>query len=67
MNNAGVISEGKVLSPEGVADALDELYINKEHRYRVAEACYRRATQPEYQWENIGKRWHEVFQEVLNN
>jgi D-inositol-3-phosphate glycosyltransferase len=61
-----VLSEGKVVSPEAVADALERLYSDRARRSSVAQACYERATQPAYDWEGIAKRWHELFQDVMN-
>jgi D-inositol-3-phosphate glycosyltransferase len=61
----GVLSEGKVVSPETVAEALDRLYADTARRNQVAQACYERTTQPAYDWKVIAKRWHEVFQEVV--
>lgn len=62
-----VLSEGKAVSPEGVGAALERLYVDREHHQRVAWACYERATRPEHDWRNIGQRWHELFQEVLES
>ena len=61
-----VLSEGKVVSVESVAAALEKLYASEKRRWEVAQACYRRATQLEYQWQQIGKRWHALFQEALS-
>jgi glycosyltransferase involved in cell wall biosynthesis len=60
-----VLSEGNLVSVEGVAAALEAQYSDPGRRRRVAEACYRRATRPEHRWEDIGGRWHRLFQEVL--
>jgi glycosyltransferase involved in cell wall biosynthesis len=60
----GVLSEGKVVSPEGVATALERLYEKREHRLEVASACYGRATQSKYTWEVIGTQWDGVFREA---
>lgn len=61
----GVLSEGKVVDPEGVASALGRLYADRAYRQRVAENCYRRATRPDYQWDSIGRLWDSLFQEVV--
>ena len=62
----GILTEGKLVDPEGVAAALEALYTNREHRSEVAARCYQRATRPENQWKNIGLRWHQLFQELLS-
>jgi glycosyltransferase involved in cell wall biosynthesis len=57
--------EGKIVSPQGVAVALENLYRSREHREQVARACYERAIREEYRWDVIGKQWHHLFQEVV--
>jgi hypothetical protein len=49
----GVLSEGSTVSAEGVAAALEGLYGDRARLRRVAEACYRRATEPRFRWDAI--------------
>ena len=62
--NLGFIE--KLVSPEGVAAVLESLYQDREHLKEMSIAAYQRATQPEYQWDNIGARWQEVFEDTLS-
>lgn len=55
-----------VPSAEHLAQLLAELYEDKTYRDHVADACYERATDPMYQWDNIAPQFAEVFEEVLN-
>jgi glycosyltransferase involved in cell wall biosynthesis len=61
----GFLSEGLLVSPEGVAEALERLYENPALLDDLAEAAYRTARRPEYQWPAIARRWHQLFQETL--
>ena len=61
------LCEGKLVSPEGVAEALEELYNNIDYRNRIAEACYQRVVKPELSWESIGAKWEQIFQELLDS
>lgn len=55
----------KAVSAEGVAAALERLYREPGRRRQLAEAGYRRATHPAYQWDAIARRWDGIFREVL--
>jgi D-inositol-3-phosphate glycosyltransferase len=48
----------------GVANALERLYHDANHRRAVAEACYSRATDPKLQWRAIDEQWRNV---IANN
>jgi D-inositol-3-phosphate glycosyltransferase len=61
-----VLTEGKFVSPEGVAEALERLYRNPDHLRAMSRAAYRNAKQAKYNWDRIAKRWDRLFQEVLN-
>lgn len=60
-----ILTEGAVVSPEGVAVALETLYTNVELRDSYAEAGYKYATSPTFNWKNIAKRWDHLFDEVI--
>jgi len=53
-------------SAEDLAQKLGMLYEDRELLDRVADACYERATDPMYQWDNIAPQFAEVFEEVLD-
>lgn len=61
-----VQTEGRFVSPEGVAAALERLYQNPKHLRAMSRAAYRNATQSKYDWDRIAKQWDRLFQEVMN-
>jgi D-inositol-3-phosphate glycosyltransferase len=61
-----VLTEGRFVSPAGVAEALERLYKNPEHLRAMSEAAYRNATQPQYNWDRIAKQWDELFEKVMS-
>ena len=62
-----VLTEGKFVSPEGVASALESLYRDPDHLRAMSDAAYRNVTQAKYKWDRIAKQWDKLFQEVLNS
>lgn len=61
----GRFLEARVVSPEGVAHALEILYRDPAYRSEMAMAAYRRATHPAYRWENIAEQWIALFDELM--
>jgi glycosyltransferase involved in cell wall biosynthesis len=61
----GNLTHAHIVTPEGVAAALQRLYGNREHREALADAAYRNATRPEFNWTAIGARWRKLFDEIL--
>jgi glycosyltransferase involved in cell wall biosynthesis len=61
----GNLTHAHIVTPEGVAAALQRLYENREHREELAEAAYRNATRPEFNWNIIAAQWRRLFDEVL--
>jgi len=55
----GVPDEGAFIT------ALHALYTNREARERNAQAAFECAQQPQFRWENIGRRWVETLETVL--
>lgn len=53
------------VTPEGIAAALEALYMDREHRRAMSEAAYRSATRPGYSWSRIAARWDRLFTGVL--
>jgi glycosyltransferase involved in cell wall biosynthesis len=49
---------------EGVAEALERLYRDREERERMAEDAFARATRPEYRWPAIARQWDALFHDV---
>ena len=63
----GNLTEGHLVTPEGVAGALQKLYEDRRHRDHLAEAAYRNATNPEYKWSSIAARWKRLLEEVMRS
>ena len=61
----GNLTEGYIVTPEGVAAALERLYRDHDYRRLLAEAAYRNATRPEFDWSAIASRWKRLFIEVV--
>jgi glycosyltransferase involved in cell wall biosynthesis len=59
------LKEHYVISPETVADALERMYADGDYHHAMCVAAYRNATREEYQWDNISRRWLDVFREEL--
>ncbi len=62
----GNLTEGHIVTPEGVAASLERLYRDEAYRKAMAEAAYRNATRAEFNWQAISARWSVVFNELLN-
>jgi glycosyltransferase involved in cell wall biosynthesis len=60
----GNLTDAHVVTPEGVAAALQRLYADRARRGALAEAAYRNATRPELNWGSIAARWGRLFGEV---
>ena len=60
-----ILTEGKFVSPKGVAEALERLYGDPEYLREMSEAAYQNATRPEYKWRNIARQWDALFQRLL--
>ena len=63
--NEGVLTDAWMVTPEGVAEALEKLYLDREFLAEMSEKAFRTATRPEYRWANISERWNALFQQVL--
>jgi glycosyltransferase involved in cell wall biosynthesis len=60
----GNLTEAHIVTPEGVAAALQRLYADRAYRGSLAEAAYRNATRPELDWGSIAARWKRLLEEV---
>ncbi|HYH84552.1 MAG TPA: glycosyltransferase, partial [Pyrinomonadaceae bacterium] len=63
--NEKILTEGWLVSPESVAEALERLYADRKLLGEMSERAYRTATRAEYRWENISARWDALFRQVL--
>jgi D-inositol-3-phosphate glycosyltransferase len=61
----GNLTHAHIVTPEGVAGALQRLYANPKRREALAEAAYRNATRPELNWNMIAAQWRRLFDEML--
>jgi D-inositol-3-phosphate glycosyltransferase len=61
----GNLTHAHIVTPEGVAAALEHLYENREHREALANAAYRNASRPEFNWTTIAAQWRRLFDELL--
>lgn len=60
-----ILTEGRLVTPERVADALEQLYADRDLLRRMSLAAYRVATRPDYRWDDIARRWRNLFREAL--
>lgn len=53
--------EVAAVTAEGVAEALDRLYVDPAHRQRIALAGYHRAHAPAFRWDAIADQWRRLL------
>jgi glycosyltransferase involved in cell wall biosynthesis len=61
----GNLTHAHIVTPEGVAGALQRLYEDRPRREALATAAYRNATRSELNWGTIAQRWRRLFDELL--
>jgi D-inositol-3-phosphate glycosyltransferase len=61
----GNLTHAHIVTPQGVAAALQRLYEDRAHREALANAAFRNATRPELRWSAIAERWRQLFDELL--
>jgi glycosyltransferase involved in cell wall biosynthesis len=61
----GNLTHAHIVTPEGVAAALQRLYEDEARRDALAEAACGNATRPEFSWSEIAARWRQLFDEIL--
>ena len=61
-----IMTEGGLVKPEDVAQALETAYTDKVLYKTLALRSYKLFTSPQYSWKNIAGIWHGLFQEALN-
>jgi len=54
------------VSPQGVAEALENLYPDPHRRQQLAQAAYQAAMNPDYAWDSIAHRFDTLFSELCN-
>ena len=65
LTNPGPLSHAHIVSPEGVAAALERLYADPGHRERMARGAHANATRPEYRWDAVAAQWRTLLEAVL--
>jgi D-inositol-3-phosphate glycosyltransferase len=60
-----ILTEGHLVSPEGVAEALERLYEDPALLAGLSQAAFENATKPDYRWAAIARRWDGIFKELL--
>jgi glycosyltransferase involved in cell wall biosynthesis len=61
----GNLTHAHIVTPQGVAAALQRLYEDDAHREKLAAEAYRNATRPELNWSQIAARWRGLFDDLL--
>ena len=58
--------ESHLVSPQGVAEALERLYRDSNHLSEMSQAAYENATFPGYSWDSVAGEWAQLFKSVLD-
>lgn len=61
----GNLTDGHIVSPQGVAAALQRLYEDRTYRDALAHAAYQNATRPEFKWSSAVAQWKKLFEETI--
>lgn len=59
------LTEMRIVSPDGVAEALERLYEDPKLLADLSKAARRNATRPEHRWSHVAARWKSLFRELL--
>jgi len=59
----GILTEGKAVSPEEVADKLEYVYNNREDAQTCAINAYNYFTGDKFKWSNIANQFVEIFEQ----
>jgi D-inositol-3-phosphate glycosyltransferase len=65
MLDGGAMTVGKLVSPEGVAEAMEKIYSDRELYKELSIKTITKFSSPEYDWETISNTWNNVFTEVM--
>jgi glycosyltransferase involved in cell wall biosynthesis len=61
----GNLTEAHIVSPAGVAAALQKLYEDRAYREKLAAAAYQNAIKPEFKWSSVVTKWKRLLDETL--
>ena len=62
----GNLTEGQVVSAEGVAAALQRLYEDSAHRDSLAHRAYANAHRPEFAWDVVAAQWRRLLDDTIS-
>jgi D-inositol-3-phosphate glycosyltransferase len=65
LTNERILTEGKIVTPETVAQGLELLYQDKKLRDELAQNAYDYITSPKFNWKTISKTLDGILTEVL--
>lgn len=65
LTNAGNLTDAYIVSPAGVAAALERLYQDENYRNELADAGFKNARCPEYRWGAVASAWKQLFHELM--
>jgi D-inositol-3-phosphate glycosyltransferase len=65
MLDGGAMTIGKLVSPEGVAEAMEKIYSDRKLYKELSEKSIAKFSSKEYSWEEISNTWDHIFSEVL--
>ncbi len=61
----GNLTEGQVVSVEGVAAALQRIYADRTLRASLAQRAFANARRDDFRWDNVAARWQTLFNDVI--
>ena len=59
------LTEGHFVTPEAVANSLNQLYEEPELLAEISARSFATSTSPEYNWSTLAGHWDRLFREVL--
>lgn len=59
-----IMTVGKLVRPEDMAEAMLKLYLNKDEYTRLQKAGLTKFSDPKYSWKEISTTWYKLFLEV---
>jgi len=65
LTTEGILTEGKIVSPESVAEALEQLYSNPTLLKEMSANALHNSLDPGYRWDYIARQWDELFQKIV--
>ncbi len=60
-----IMTVGRVVTPEGVAQAMELLYTNKDLYNKLSKKGLEKFSSETYNWKNISDKWFELFTEAM--